>query len=203
MPHFRRYQYQAVTWPRPAKVTPGTFQRFWLFSLFFSRPKGRHESSPGVSVLGGVGRTAIQSRQGRLRAGLCHKQKDLFPIREPTLNSAVPSGLCPFLQTTPHFVRGYFQPSRQMPGLITSAEPFGRGFWRLRKASGPGRKDVPQGLKAHCSCSIYVRPEGRTLQKDGFFQPVKPLVVASFIYGLKARTLRTRGFSAACKASRA
>jgi hypothetical protein len=81
-------------------------------------------SAGGRSVLGRIGRTGIQ---GRLRACLRSRAKDLFPARQPRLFSAVPSGTVAIsCNPTPHFVRGYVQPSRQMPGLITAAEPFGQ-----------------------------------------------------------------------------
>ena len=43
------------------------------------------------SVLGRVGWTGVESRQGRLRACLRSSAKDLFPTREPRPNSAVPA----------------------------------------------------------------------------------------------------------------
>ena len=85
-------------------------------------PKGRHESSPGRQVLGRVGRTGVESRQGRLRACLRSPAKDLLPEKIARLDSVVPFGTAFVVRTsTPHFVRGYLQPSRPMPGLITAA----------------------------------------------------------------------------------
>jgi hypothetical protein len=46
-------------------------------------PKGRHESSPGRQVLGRASWTGVESRQGRLRACVRSRAKDLFPRREP------------------------------------------------------------------------------------------------------------------------
>jgi hypothetical protein len=92
-------------------------------------PKGRHESSAGRQSW--VGRNSVPT--GTTEGLSPVKARDPFPTKEPKLKSAVPSGLCPFFcNPTPHFMRGYFQPSRQMPGLITAvAGTFGQQIFNL------------------------------------------------------------------------
>jgi hypothetical protein len=62
--------------------------------------------------------------RGQLNLSHRSQSKRSLPYKRGKAKVSRPFGtVSVFCDPTPHFVRGYFQPSRQMPGLVTDASP--------------------------------------------------------------------------------